>query len=167
MIVNVAVVALPGTVTLAGTDTARGLLLVRAMTMPVVGALSLRVNVPVDVVPPITEVGLNQKPESTGGFMVRVAVMLTVPAEAVIATAVWVATGVVMIVNVADVLPAATVTLAGTVATEGFALESAMTNPPVGAARVNLTVPVEVLPPTRDIGLNDKVERVGLGVTVN
>ena len=56
------------------------------------------------------------------------------------------ATAVVVIVNVAVVLAAATVTVAGTTA-DVLELESATTMPPVGAAPVSRTVPVELVPP--------------------
>ena len=64
---------------------------------------------------------------------------------------VWLATPLVVTVNVVDVLPAATVTLAGTVAA-GFPLESVTTAPPVGAAALSVTVPVELAPPVTLVG---------------
>ena len=63
-------------------------------------------------------------------------------------------TAVVVTLNVAVVLPAATVTLAGTVADE-LLLDSATEIPPVGAAALTVTVPVEELPPVTDVGLSD------------
>ena len=87
LIVNVAVVAPAGTVTLLGTDAAAVLLLVRVTTKPLVGAIPLSVTVPVDAVPPITVAGLSESADSADGFTVKVVVRLTVPAEAVIATA--------------------------------------------------------------------------------
>ena len=63
------------------------------------------------------------------------------------------ATGLVVIVNVAVVAPAGTVTLAGTWAAEMLLLERVTTAPPVGAARVNVTVPVEEVPPITELGL--------------
>lgn len=58
LIVNVAVVAPPATVTLAGTAAAPGLLLVRTMIVPPAGAALLRFIVPVEALPPATVVGL-------------------------------------------------------------------------------------------------------------
>ena len=55
--------------------------------------------------------------------------------------------------KVAEVAPAATVTLAGTCAAVALLLESATTAPPEGAGPVNLTVPVEELPPVTVVGL--------------
>lgn len=73
-------------------------------------------------------------------------------------------------VNVRLVLPAATVTLDGTVAAAVLLLDSATTLPPEGAADVNVTVPVDDVPPVTLVGLNDRVASVGPlvlpGVTV-
>jgi hypothetical protein len=164
--VKVAVVTPAGTVTLAGTVAAAVLLLVSATTMPLVGATPLSVTVPIDAFPPITEVGFNERDDSAGGFTVRVPVLLTVTAEAVMTTAVGAETGVVVIVNVADVLPAATVTLVGTDATAGLALDRVTAKPPVGARPVSVTVPVELLPPVTVAGLRVRVDRAG-GFTVS
>jgi hypothetical protein len=57
--VKVAVVALAATVTLAGTCAAAALLLDRVTTAPPAGAGPFRVTVPVEVLPPIVEVGLS------------------------------------------------------------------------------------------------------------
>lgn len=56
---KVAVVALAATVTLAGTCAAAALLLDRVTTAPPAGAGPFRVTVPVEVLPPIVEVGLS------------------------------------------------------------------------------------------------------------
>ena len=58
VIVNVAVVAFAGTVTLAGTCAALVLLLESVTTAPPAGAGPVRVTVPVEETPPTTEVGL-------------------------------------------------------------------------------------------------------------
>ena len=63
-------------------------------------------------------------------------------------------------VNVALVAPAGTVTLAGTVAALELS-DSETAAPPVGAAPLNVTVPVEVLPPTTLVGLMLTAESVG------
>lgn len=54
--------------------------------------------------------------------------------------------------NVALVAPAATVVVAGTVATAVLLLDREMEIPPLGAAAVKLTVPVEDEPPTTMAG---------------
>jgi len=67
-------------------------------------------------------------------------------------TGVTALTATVVTVNVALVAAAATVTLAGTVATEVLLLLSVTTAPPVGAALLNVTVPVDVAPPVTELG---------------
>ena len=61
--VNVAVALPAATVTLAGTD-AEALLLDSATEMPPVGAAAFRVTVPVEGLPPATDVGLRDTDES-------------------------------------------------------------------------------------------------------
>jgi len=61
-------------------------------------------------------------------------------------------TGLVDTVKSALVAPAGTVTLVGTVATFQGSLPSAITAPPIGAAALRLTAPVEGLPPTTLVG---------------
>jgi hypothetical protein len=80
-------------------------------------------------------------------------------------TFVAVATATVVAVNVVEVLPPGTVTVPGTWATAVLLLESATTEPPVGAGPFNLTVPVELLPPVTDVGLSETVDTTG-GFTV-
>jgi len=63
-------------------------------------------------------------------------------------------------VTVALVAPTGTVTLAGTVATAVLLLESVTSAPPEGAAAVKVTVPVEKLPPTTDVGLTLTADRL-------
>jgi hypothetical protein len=70
------------------------------------------------------------------------------------------ATPKVVTVKVADVLPAGTVTLFGTVAAAVLLLERVTTEPPVGAATLSRTVPVELFPPTTEVGLNVNDVRV-------
>jgi len=101
---------------------------------------------------------------------VRVAVLVTVPALAVIVTGVDVATTLLPIANVAVAAPCATVMLTGTVATAVLLLDSDTTNPPDGAAAVSVTVPCDPFPPTTDVGLTETADSAaggGTGTTVN
>jgi hypothetical protein len=67
------------------------------------------------------------------------------------------ATAEVVTVNVAVVAPAATVTEPGTVALE--LLDDKVTVVPLGpAAPVRVTVPVEEVPPTTEVGLTARLE---------
>ena len=93
-------------------------------------------------------------------MIVNAAVRVTAPSTAETVAVVEVLTDIVVIVNVVLVAPAGTVTLAGTVA----ALESSESDtdvPPVGAAALNVTVPVDELPPTTVPGLSDTDDSVG------
>jgi hypothetical protein len=93
------------------------------------------------------------------GFTVNVAVRVAPPEAAEIVAVVVAATDVVVTVKVALVAPTATVRLAGTVVT----LESSDSDtiaPPLGAAALKVTVPVEELPPFTLVGFNDSAEMV-------
>ena len=69
--------------------------------------------------------------------------------------------------NVALVLPAGIVTELGTDATAALPLESEITTPPVGAAVVAVTVPVEVFPLTTEAGAKvSEDSAIVAGVTV-
>ena len=72
--VKVAVVAFAATVTLAGTLAIEVLLLVSVTTAPPDGALPDSVTVPVEELPPVTEVGLSVRLFTTGGTTVSAAV---------------------------------------------------------------------------------------------
>ena len=79
-------------------------------------------------------------------------------------------TALVVTMKLALLAPAGTVTLAGTAATPVLLLERETTAPPVGAAPLRLTVPVEDVPPVTLVGLsvNDERETAGAaGVTVS
>ena len=77
VIVKIDVVAPAATVMLAGTCAAAVLLLVRVTTAPPDGAGPVKVTVPVDDVPPITEVGLRVTEVSAAAVTVKVAVFVT------------------------------------------------------------------------------------------
>jgi hypothetical protein len=66
----------------------------------------------------------------------------------------------VLVVKVALVCPATTVTFAGTVAA-ALLLDNATTVPPVGAAAVSVTVPVEFAPPITALGFSVNDEGTG------
>ena len=70
-----------------------------------------------------------------------------------------------MIVKVAVVAPLATVTLAATAAAPGLLLESDTSAPPLGACPLNVTVPVDGVPPVTLAGFTLTDERVGNGTT--
>ena len=77
-------------------------------------------------------------------------------------TAVDEATAMVVTVKVAVALPAGTITLAGTVAAALF-LDKATEMPPLGAALLKVTVPVEDVPPVTLVGLTETEESAGAG----
>ena len=136
------------------------------MTIPLAGAAPLSVTVPVEEDPPKTEVGDSERLTSVTGFRVRVAVSEVPFKVAVIVALVVVATPVVVMVKVAVVAPAATVTVDG-----GTALVTLEPNettvPPVGAAPLSVTVPVEEVPPWTDVGATVTLVRAaGLMVSV-
>lgn len=79
VMVKVAVVAPAGTTTLAGTRAMLVLALVSDMVNPAAGAIPVSVTVPVEFVPPFTEVGLKVSELRAGTFTVSVRVRVTVP----------------------------------------------------------------------------------------
>jgi len=100
--VNVALVCPAAIVTVVGTD-AKVPLLVKPTVAPPVGAGVARVTVPVDEVPPTTEVGLSVNEERTGTVIVSPAETDFPPAVAVIVTFVSADTARVVTVKVAVV----------------------------------------------------------------
>ena len=162
---NVALVAPPATVTIAGTFADDGLSVDKDTTAPPPGAGPLSVTVPVEGLPPTTLDGFRERDASEGGFTVRVAVLVTTPYKAEIVTAVEPDTGVVVTGNVTLLAPAATVTLAGTLAADELSLLRETTAPPRGAAPLSVTVPVEGLPPRTLDGLRERDDSEG-GFTV-
>ena len=164
--VNVPLLADPAILKLAGTVAALVLLLISVMVKPAVGAGPLRTTVAMDELPPVTELGLNEKDMITGGFTVKVPLALLEPSVAFTITFVAVGTPVVVAVNVPVVLVAATVAVAGTV-TDGSPLLRDTVIPPVGAAWLRVTVPVELVPPVTAAGLKvtDMTDNAGNTVT--
>jgi len=96
------------------------------------------------------------------GFTVSVTVLDVPPNAPAIVTGVEVVTVLVVTVKLALLDPEATVTLAGTVVALELS-ESDTTAPPFGAGALNVTVPVEELPPATLVGLTVTAERAGAG----
>src|SRR5436190_2149172 len=114
VIAKVAVVALAGTVTEAGTVAAFRLL-ASVTIAPPAGAALVSVTVPVLPTPPVTAVGFTATPTS-GGFSVSVTILDAPTHVAVMLACVTTVTEFVVTAKLALVAPAATVTAAGTVA---------------------------------------------------
>ena len=111
-IAKVAVFAPASTVTEAG-KVALALLEVRPTTVPPVGALPVKVTVPVEPVPPVTVLGATVTEARCGGRMVRVAVCCDPLSDAVTVSVSDAATVLVVIVKFALVDPVGIVTVAG------------------------------------------------------
>jgi hypothetical protein len=162
--VNVAEVAPPAIVTVAGTVTC-ALADDRATVSPPDGAALVIVTVPVVLVPVATAVGKNDTPAKPGALTVRVAEPLVVPRVAETLTDESVATASEVTVKVADEDPPAIVTDAGTVAAAALSVERLTERPPLGACPERVTVAVEVAPPVKLVGLR-VTEETPIGFTV-
>ena len=125
--VNVPVVLPPETMHVL--TVAAGSLLVSWNVMPVDGAADPSVNVPVEVLPPVTDVGLSVMPAAVGGLIVKSAftILLGEPIE----TVAMVLTGFVTIEKVPVVEPPAIIQAAGVA--ELLSLMIATVQPPAGA----------------------------------
>jgi hypothetical protein len=123
------------------------------------------VTVPVEDVPPVTEVGLTDIAVSAGGVTVKGAAAVTPARLPVIVSMVKLATATVDTLNVWLVCPAGIVTLAGTEADLPLLL-SLTTRPPLGAMPFRDTVPVDGLPPATVEGLKLMAESA-IGTSVN
>ena len=167
VITNVADVAPAGIVTDA-TTLARVALLLRNVTVVAVVDARLSVTVPVELSPPRTDVGFKLSALNVTGavLMVNVAVLVTIPAVAVIVADDAALTAVVVTVNVAVDAPAATVTLAGTVA-DALLLERLTTIPPVGAGEPSVIVPVAFVPPLTAVGFTETAVRTPAGTDID
>ena len=167
VMVNVADVAPAGIVTDART-LARVALLLRNVTVVAVVDARLSVTVPVELSPPRTDVGFKLSALKVTGavLMVNVAVLVTIPAVAVIVADVAALTEAVVTVNVAVDAPAATVTLAGTTA-DALSLTNATTIPPVGAGEPSVIVPVAFAPPFTAVGFTETAVRTPAGTDID
>jgi hypothetical protein len=161
--VKVAVVALCGTVTEPGTDTA-AFELESVTVIPPAGAAAEMVTVPWAVCPPRIEAGVMDKVEGTIGLMVRLALRFTPSADPVITTAVAELTIPAVAVNEAVAAPCGTVTDAGRLKV-ALELESVIIIPPLGAGAEIVTVPDVVWPLRMAAGLTEtEVRTIGLMV---
>lgn len=165
-VVNVVAVAPPAKLMLAGTVATLVRLLASVAVRPAGGAGPLRVSVPVELMPPVTDAGLNVNDAMAAGFTVKTAVALLEPSVAVRLTFFAAATPAVLPVNVCDELPAGTTTDAGTL-TDGSELLSPTVIPPLPAAELSVTAPVDAVPPVTDCGdmLSAVIVTVTAGLT--
>jgi hypothetical protein len=124
------------------------------------------VTVPVELAPPTTEAGLLLIEDKLAALTVRDAVRLA-PNVALMVMDVLAATAEVVTVKVEEALPAGTVTEAGTLPAPVLLLDKAMASPPVGAAPLRATVPVDELPPITVVGFRvSEVRLTVAGVTL-
>ena len=72
-------------------------------------------------------------------------------------------TALVLTAKVAVVAPAAMVTLASVMATAELSLDRLTTAPPVGAGPLNISVPVDDVPPVTPVGFKFRDETVTAG----
>lgn len=136
--------------TLAGTVRTSELAFESAMTAPPAGAGPEIVIDPVELTPPVMDVGLSVIAVTMITLTAVAVDLLTPPKLAVTLTVVSEVTCLVSSVNVAEVAPDFTRTVAGTVPAE-LSDESWTEAPPVGAVPLSVTVPVSDLPPTTDV----------------
>ena len=163
VIVKVAVLLPAGTVTLEG-SCAAVLLSDSETTIPPLGALPVSVTVPMEELPPVTEVGLTLTELRATGLIVKV-VCTVFPLKVADSVDVTVlVTVLVVTVKLPVVEPAATDTLAGVCAAE-LLFVSATTTPPEGAGPFSVTVPIDDAPPVTDVGLI-AIELIASGLIV-
>jgi hypothetical protein len=163
--VKVAVVLPPDTVVVAGTVATLVLLLLSETTTPEGGATAPSVTVPVEVPLEGMVVGDRITLATLTGAIVRVAVLEELLNEAVIVEVVVTATELVETVKLAALDPTGTGTVLLTVA-EPLLLDKPTKSPPLGAALVSVTVPVEGAPPVTVPGFKATLDIVG-PLTVN
>jgi hypothetical protein len=131
------------------------------------GVKPVSVIVPVEDMPPTRLAGLSVTAESAAGVTGRVALNVSVPSVAEIAAEEAVGTPIVVTVKVFEVVPEATTTFGGTVAAAVFELARLTVVPAAGAFPFRVTVPVDGLPPTTDVGERDTdVSAAGSTVSV-
>ena len=149
--VKFAVVAPAATFTDAGTVAAAVLLLDNVTISPPVGAGAVKVTVAVEFAPPATDVGFRDNERTPGGLTDNWAVAVPFSVAVIVGVTVEV-TAIVLTVKLAVVAPPGTVTEVPTTAA-ALLLDSPTATPAAGAALLNVTVPVEELPPRTLVGL--------------
>jgi hypothetical protein len=154
-----------GTVTLTGSGTDDGWVVVRSTATPGALAAPLSVTVPVVEPPPTSDDGLMVIDETASGPTVSTALAVDVPTPAVMVTLTEVGVVDVVIGKVAVVAPDGTVTLAGTAAMAASLVESWTVAPWAGAAAASVTVPCSDAPPMTLAGLRTRLDTV-TGTTV-
>lgn len=132
----------------------------RATGRPDFGAGLLMVTVPVDVVPPITEVGFRDTDFIVGAVRLTAAETVEPFDVAEMLAVVGAATAAVVTVKVAVVAPPATVADEGTIAA-ALSEVNGMDKPDAGAGLLRVIVPVELIPPTPEVGDSVKLFRTG------
>jgi hypothetical protein len=163
---KVALAAPAGMVMLEGTVAAGVFPLERVTSAPPAGARALRATVPVDGVPPRTELGLNVTDAIVVGETVRFADADVTPSEAVTLTVAPLAVLAVAIGKLTEFAPPGTVTVAGGMTSAGLEEVRESGYPAVGAGPLSVTVPMDVLPPSTFVGDRERLETLG-GETVS
>jgi hypothetical protein len=156
-IANVAVEVPAGTTTEEGTVAFVDELL-KLTVQPPVGAVDSRVTVPWEDVPPVRLDGLTTTEVRLSAATLNATAFEVIESVALIAFEMLFVVGRVVIGNVAVDCPEATTIDAGTETSEGFALLRVTDQPFDGAGFVRVIVPVEEVPPVKDIGLIERFE---------
>jgi hypothetical protein len=161
--VNVPVAEAAAMVAVPSTVTPLAVLSLDIVTVkPPVGAGLEIVTVPVELVPPITDVGFSVRLTSVGAVTVSGPEALSTPAVAVTVINVFVATAVVPTVTEPDtVCPARIVTVVGLKLRTPFGLLERVTVRLEAIGLTRLTVPVTLLPPTTVLALSVKIRLSG------
>jgi len=143
-----------GMVMLAGTVTTDGGVPNRETLIPPAGAGWVIVAVPMELLPPVTAVGLKVTTRGTGaGITVRICVTMVVPVVAVTVTAVEVLTDSATALKVWVLVFAGMSRVAGMDRAVGLLLIRSTVSPPAGALAFRLTVAVATCPVARFVGL--------------
>jgi hypothetical protein len=129
--------------------------------IPPVGAGPLSVTVPIEELPPTTELGDTTSVFTEVILIPSVALFVTPLRLAEITALTLLVTGEVFTVNVAAVEPSGIETEGATVAA-GLLLDKAISTPAGGAGALSVTVAVELDPPARLVGFRTRILRSGI-----